>query len=313
MRLPRPCRETIARRDKSEVTYEGTFRQGDSPSFSQKRPTRPRADGTGSTSPSGPRRNGACRPVTTPAGRWIRPDPQRPARRSRGARHRRGHRPRAPCRPRACSGGSTSATRGAVRPGSGAARSRSRCRRRAGSPLRFEVDVRSRLRCAPRPGGPRAPRWLRRPCRPTIRRSAARFRRQPAGAGLRGPAVDSLVGEVREVERAFVDREVAPTVLVYPRARVEGPRRHVLDASVRCPAHDDVAPALAGTALQPVHVFAARRYLREAYRAADDHARGDRGPPRTVGGDCPFGQSSTPPRWSASQHLSRSASRSLKC
>src|SRR5215210_2988450 len=75
------------------------------------------------------------------------------------------------------------------------------------------------------------------------------------------PAVDPLIREVREEDRAFVDGEVAATVLVNPRAGIEGLRRHVLDASVRRQLHDYVAPALAGAALQPVHVPAVDHYF----------------------------------------------------
>src|SRR5215217_7729443 len=45
--------------------------------------------------------------------------------------------------------------------------------------------------------------------------------------------VDPLVGEVREVDRAFFSGEAASTVFVNPRARVERLRRNILSTSVR--------------------------------------------------------------------------------
>jgi hypothetical protein len=70
----------------------------------------------------------------------------------------------------------------------------------------------------------------------------------------RNQVVDPLVGEVREVYRASIDGKVASPILVHPRARVVRLRRYVLGVSVRRQEHEDVAPALAGAALQPVHV-----------------------------------------------------------
>src|SRR5919107_3575498 len=85
-----------------------------------------------------------------------------------------------------------------------------------------------------------------------VRVSSAGLRRERRRLAARGLRVGPLVGEVREVNCASVDGEAASSVFVYPRARVERLRRNVLGSSVRGQEHDDVAPALAGPALQPV-------------------------------------------------------------
>src|SRR5215208_1313152 len=134
--------------------------------------------------------------------------------------------------------------------------------------------------------------------------SSAAIRRERHRFAVRDSAVDPLVGEVREVDRASVDGEAAATVFVYPRARVERLRRHVLGASIRLQEHDDVAPALPGPALQPVHVPTIDHYFRQPHYAPDDQVRGDRRPPGTVWRDSTFGHRSAPPRY-PSAFLSR--------
>src|SRR5918994_328762 len=122
--------------------------------------------------------------------------------------------------------------------------------------------------------------------------SSAGIRGEQCRFAARGPAVDSLVGEVREVDRASVDGEAASAVFVHPRARVERLRRNVLGSSVRGQEPDDVAPALAGPALQPVHIPTIDHYFRQSHYAPDDQVRGDRRPPGSVGRDSTFGHSS---------------------
>ncbi len=85
----------------------------------------------------------------------------------------------------------------------------------------------------------------------------------------------ALVGEVREVDHAFADGEVAAAVLVDSRARVEALRRHVGDRAVRGAAHDAVAPALGRAQLDPVDVLSVERYLAEAHRGRDDEVGRD--------------------------------------
>src|SRR5829696_9514821 len=127
------------------------------------------------------------------------------------------------------------------------------------------------------------------------------LRRKRSRLAARDPAVDPLVREVREVDRASVDDEAAPTVLVHPRARVKRPGRNVLGPSVRRQEYDDVAPALSGAALQPVHVPTVGHHFRQPHYAPDDHIRGDRRPPGTVGRDPRFGHDSAPPRLGVSE------------
>src|SRR5919107_1975905 len=64
-----------------------------------------------------------------------------------------------------------------------------------------------------------------------VRVSSAGLRRERYRLAVRGPIVDPLVGEVREVDHASVDCITAPTVFVYPRAHVERLRRNVLGSS----------------------------------------------------------------------------------
>src|SRR5215207_1375777 len=130
-----------------------------------------------------------------------------------------------------------------------------------------------------------------------VRVSSAGLRRERHRFAVRGPIVDPLVGEVREVDHASVDCKTAATVFVYPRARVERLRRNVLGSSVRRQEHDDVAPALAGPSLQPVHVPTIDHDFRQPHHAPDDLIRGDRGPPGTVRRDLLLGHSFAPPRW----------------
>src|SRR5215204_6939649 len=137
-----------------------------------------------------------------------------------------------------------------------------------------------------------------------VRVSSAGLQRERCRFAVRGPIVDPLVGEVREVDHASVDGEAASSVFVYPRARVERLRRNVLGSSVRGQEHDDVAPALAGPALQPVHVPTIDHYFRQPHYAPDDQVRGDRRPPGTVWRDSTFGHRSAPPRY-PSAFLSR--------
>src|SRR5215211_2565016 len=125
-----------------------------------------------------------------------------------------------------------------------------------------------------------------------VRESSARLRSERHRLVARGQAIDPLVGEVREVDRVPVDGETTATVFVHPRACVERLRRNVLGSSVRCQEHDDVAPALAGAALKPVHVPTIDHDFLQPHYPPDDHIRGDRGPPGTVGRDSTFGHSS---------------------
>src|ERR687890_222773 len=125
-----------------------------------------------------------------------------------------------------------------------------------------------------------------------VRLSSAGLRRGRHRFAVRGLIVDPLVGEVREVDRASVDCKTAATVFVYQRARVERLRRNVLGSSVRHQEHDDVALALAGPALQPVHIPTIDHPFRQSHYAPDDQARGDRRLPGSVGRDSTFGHSS---------------------
>src|SRR5688572_19541583 len=125
-----------------------------------------------------------------------------------------------------------------------------------------------------------------------VRVSSAGLRRERHRLVARGQVVDPLVGEVREVDRASVSGEAASTVFVNPRARVERLRRNVLGTSIRRQEHDDVASALAGTTLQPVRVPTIDHDFLQPHYTTDDHIRGDRGPPGTVGRDSRFEHSS---------------------
>src|SRR5215213_7198134 len=130
-----------------------------------------------------------------------------------------------------------------------------------------------------------------------VRVSSAGLRRERRRLAARGQVVDPLVDEVGEVDRASVSGEAASTVFVNPRARVERLRRSILGTSVRRQEHDDVAPALAGPALQPVHIPTIDHHFRQSHYAPDDQVRGDRRLPGTVGRDSTFGHSSALPRY----------------
>src|SRR5215218_4644215 len=124
-----------------------------------------------------------------------------------------------------------------------------------------------------------------------VRVSSAGLRRERRRLAARGQVVDPLVDEVGEVDRASVSGEAASTVFVNPRARVERLRRNVLRPSLWPQEHDDVAPALAGAALQPVHVPTIDHDFLQPHYPPDDRIGGDRGPPGTVGRDSRFGHS----------------------
>src|SRR5215217_5064422 len=128
-----------------------------------------------------------------------------------------------------------------------------------------------------------------------VRVPSAGLRSERRRLVARDQVVDPLVGEVREVDRASVSGEAASTVFVDPRARVERLRCNVLGMSIQPQEHDDVAPALAGAALQPVHVRTIDHDFLQPHYTPDDHVRGDRGPPGTVGRDSTFGHSSAFP------------------
>ena len=142
-----------------------------------------------------------------------------------------------------------------------------------------------------------------------VSESPAGLRCQGFCLATRRPAVEPLVGEVREVDRVVVDGEVAPAVLVNPRARVERLRHHVLHTSVNHPAYDYVATVLAGTALHPVHGTIVGRYLRKPHHSTDDQIRGNGRPPRTVWCDSTIGHDSTPPASTLRLRLRLSARR----
>src|SRR5215203_624352 len=137
-----------------------------------------------------------------------------------------------------------------------------------------------------------------------VRVSPAGLRRERRRLVARDQVVDPLVGEVREVDRASVSGEAASTVFVNPRSRVERLWRNVLGTSIRRQEHDDIAPALARAALQPVHVPTIDYDFLQPHQTTDDHIRGDRGPPGTVGRDSTFGHSSALPLY-LSAFLSR--------
>src|SRR5215211_14998 len=128
-----------------------------------------------------------------------------------------------------------------------------------------------------------------------VRVSSAGLRRERHRLVAWGQIVDPLVGEVGEVDRASVSGEAASTVFVNPRARVERLRRSILGTSVRRQEHDDVAPTLAGPALQPVHVPTIDHDFLQPHYTPDYQVRGDRRPPGPVGRDSTFGHSSVPP------------------
>src|SRR5919112_6487922 len=137
-----------------------------------------------------------------------------------------------------------------------------------------------------------------------VRVSSAGLRRERHRLVAWGQIVDPLVGEVGEVDRASVSGEAASTVFVNPRARVERLRRNILGTSVRRQERDDIAPALARAALQPVHVPNIDHDFLQPHQTTDDHIRGDRGPPGSVGRDSTFGHSSALPLY-LSAFLSR--------
>jgi hypothetical protein len=73
-----------------------------------------------------------------------------------------------------------------------------------------------------------------------------------------------------------MDCRRAAAVFVDPGARVERRRGDVGDGTIRRAADDDIAPALARPALEPVNVAAVDQYVAEPDRLADDQVRGDR-------------------------------------
>jgi len=98
-----------------------------------------------------------------------------------------------------------------------------------------------------------------------------------------GPlTIDSLVNEVRKVDRSISDDERSSAVLVNSRANVEGRRRHIDCSPVRCPTYDDVSSTFSRAHLDPVYILAVECDLPKLYSFGDDKLRGDWRPPRAI-------------------------------
>jgi hypothetical protein len=88
--------------------------------------------------------------------------------------------------------------------------------------------------------------------------------------------VESLIFEVREVNSAVGDGEIAAAVLVHGRASVERRWCDVADRSVGAALDDDVAAAFGGARFQPIDIFSIEDDLHQAHRAAGDQICGNR-------------------------------------
>src|SRR5215813_11432560 len=92
-------------------------------------------------------------------------------------------------------------------------------------------------------------------------------------------AIQALVCEVREIDRAAADRKTAAAVFMDACAGIERNRRDVNRSSVRRKLYIYVTPFFLRPGLYPVDVFAIHRDLPQAYRARNDQIGSDRGFP----------------------------------
>src|SRR5439155_14551124 len=95
-------------------------------------------------------------------------------------------------------------------------------------------------------------------------------------------AVEALIGEVREVDRAGGDGKGGAAVLVHAGADVERRWRHVFETAVGRAPHDDAAAAFGGAHFGPIHVVAVEDDVLEAQALAGDHLSSDGRLPGTV-------------------------------
>ena len=114
------------------------------------------------------------------------------------------------------------------------------------------------------------------------------------------PAVQPLVGEVREVRHAVRHRQRPAAVLVDPGPGVVGGRRQLRHRAVRGQPHRRAPARLVRTRLDPVHVVAVDGDAFEPQRSRGQHLGGDRRLPRPVRRDGSLGAHGCLPghRWS---------------
>ena len=159
-----------------------------------------------------------------------------------------------------------------LRPASAPAH-RSACRSRPG---------RSWLRCRPRGSRARAISRLRNAIDAVVREERTLIGDRHRRLAWLLP-IDALIGEIREIDRALVDRVCAAAVFMHARAHVEGRRRDVADVAIRRAPDDHVAAALRRPALDPIHILAVELNLIEAKRAGGDARSRERRWPGAVG------------------------------
>ena len=95
-------------------------------------------------------------------------------------------------------------------------------------------------------------------------------------------AIETLIGEVREVDGAVMQRIRSAAIFVNARADVE-PLRSDVNGTSRGPFHDHVPPTFERAPFEPVNVAAVNLDLIEPQRAGSDARCGQRRRPRTVG------------------------------
>src|SRR5205814_7243158 len=98
-----------------------------------------------------------------------------------------------------------------------------------------------------------------------------------------GLLIESLVGEIGEIDKAAMHIHRAAAIFVHPGTHAKGRRRNVLDGGIRASAHQHIAAALGGAPLDPVDVAAIDADIAEAERLADNQLRGDRRAPSAIG------------------------------
>ena len=110
------------------------------------------------------------------------------------------------------------------------------------------------------------------------------------GCRTRRLAMQPLVGIVAEPDRAGVDQKRAAAIFVDAGAQVEdrpaarrNGRGNIGGRAVRGAPNQNRAPALLGARFEPIDIAAVEHDLAESDRRGDDHVRGDRRGPRTIG------------------------------
>ena len=100
-------------------------------------------------------------------------------------------------------------------------------------------------------------------------------------------AIDSLIGEVREIHRTIREHEGSPAVLLHAGADVETRWRHLAAAAVGPHAHEHVASAVLWPSLQPVHIVAIDGDAAHPKALRGDRFGRDWGRPRSEGFSTP--------------------------